>query len=344
MTSKQPAAGTPPPAERDSSLNATLSALRANTKGRPRPLLRGILLGLAGALAAAATRYDALAKPGGRSVFWLPLVIAIGAVIVAGFAAGAVLYWPAKKELNEAERADAEASKAVEQAKRADRILARRDEILAVLALLAEGQSELVSAASEKRSEYLGRFKERAVEGTVRVTRLLQESEDVEVRGMFIEYDESPRAGEPQLIRGPMNGQRPLIDMRLEGDDDFSRAVLKFMAQKSPQFYVGDPNETHPDIQRLRFNDGADHFLRMKVTSRLRAYGLLCVDTWGTATLSREDIAPVLAIAKLLAAGLSAAEGLGAVATPATERLQQPEITAPPSTPISGTRPEREVP
>jgi hypothetical protein len=274
--------------------------------------------------------YIALSKPGGTSILWIPLTISIIAVIVAGFAAGAAIYWTGKKELRESERADREASKAATQGNRADRVIARRGDILSTLEGLADFQGQLVVARPDKRSEYIGRFKERAVENAVSVTRLLQESDAVEVRAILIEYDVD-EDGRPHFVRGPMSGQHPLIDLRLQPGADFSRAALKFIDNESTLFYVGDSTSTHQDIAPLRFPDSADHFLRARVVSGRKRYGIMCVDTWGTTVLARDDISPVLAIVKLLAAGLAALEEIQS-----SYVLTAPKPSAVSMAPVSG--------
>jgi hypothetical protein len=285
-------------------------------KKRPRPLLRGLIAALCGAIAAVATRYDALSKPGGRSVLWLPIVIAVVVTLAAGIAAALTLYLPAKKELNEAARADDEALNAQRQGLRASRILIKRDQALAGLRDLSERQNELIAAKPTRRPELTGLFKQKAVEGAASTVQLFQESDEVKVRAILIEYNGplevvSKKAHaltdqeEPLFVPGPMSGQ-PLFGLKFDANDDFSRAALKLINSDTPPFYLADASENDPDIVKLALPGRADHFLRIRIASGPRKYGLLCVDTWGTQALTENEVAPALAIAKLLSAGLGA--------------------------------------
>ncbi len=77
--------------------NAAFPTVSKDSDHRPRPVARGLIAGSGTATTTALGAYIALSKPGGTSILWIPLTISIIAVIVAGFAAGAAIYWTGKR-------------------------------------------------------------------------------------------------------------------------------------------------------------------------------------------------------------------------------------------------------
>jgi hypothetical protein len=95
-------------------------------------------------------------------------------------------------------------------------------------------------------------------------------------------------------------------EVSLDQDNDFTRAASRFMDRNLP-YYLGDQTTVDPDILALELPRDVKHFLRVRVTSGDRKFGLLCIDMWRSNAPNPADITSILAIAKLLGAGLAAA-------------------------------------
>jgi hypothetical protein len=264
---------------------------------KPNPLLRGTVVGLGAAVIPALNRYDALSKPHGPKILGTPLTISLIAVFVVGLGAGAAVYWAAAKDRAELDRAD-------DELERADR---RRLEVLKVVELLADAQSVLIGAAPERRDEQLGRFKSTTVEGSVRITRALQRGTDVDVRAVLLEYDSSRI---PPFTPGAAAGELLPPEITFDQDNDFFRAARRLMEGDLP-YYLGDENSMDPDARNLRLPRDVKHYLRIRVISGDHKFGILCIDMWKSQAPNQADITPILAIAKLLGAGLGAASDHG---------------------------------
>jgi hypothetical protein len=257
-----------------------------------------------------ATAYYVLSKPGGRSIFWTPLLVAAIAVIAAGVLTGAPLWWTAREKRDEL--GESEDNAQLEQ------ILEGRNEIVIVLEILADAQNELVAAPVERQPEYLGRFKQSVVEGAVRAVKALC-SENMHARAMFIEYNEA--SDSPPSDSSVSNlearstssfsivavaGQPPPTDLDLDVDSEFSSAAKAFLDPHSPSFFIADKKESVPDRIHLKFRDDADHCIRARVASGRQSLGILCVDTWDTQVIPHNEVQPViLMLARLLAAGVA---------------------------------------
>jgi hypothetical protein len=261
---------------------------------RPRPALRGTIGAVSGAAAVAAPYCFEAIQPHGPAISSASLAVVAAISALAGFGGGATLYVTGKSELYETIRAEKETQNSL-------RLRTRRLEVLTVQELLADALNELIGSSEAKQIQYLGRFVQAAAEGTARATAAMQDSEDVEVRAVFIEYSEVDET----FVRGPMAGQRPPIDFLSTQADDFYKAAKKLMDIRLEPYVIGDNETTDSDITRLRLPGGSSHYVRVRVASGERKFGLLCIDTWGTNFMSKSEIEPVLAIAKILAAGLT---------------------------------------
>ena len=277
----------------------------SNGRKAPRPLIRGLVGGVGGAAALAATRYDALSKPGGPPILWEPLLLAAFFVSLAALGAGAALYWTGKKELREFEAAHSES-------RRADKLVADRTRIMAAVNAISDTLNNLTALkGSPALTEFIGRYKQIATDSIAAVTYLLQGGGDVAVRVMFAEYDEAQQSlvmdgSQLVALRGPEGKQWPLSDLRL---DTHHVAVVNAAAAflKEPvEYRQGDSETSSPEIVHLRSPDNPDHYVRLKVCTGQRVFGVVFVDMWGSTLLPRTDMHPILSVTRILAAGLAA--------------------------------------
>jgi hypothetical protein len=290
-------------------------------RSRPRPLLRATIAGVGAAVAAGATRYDALTKPGGPGILWRPLLVSSVIVVVAALVGGIIVYWSAKKERQEYDkrqleeaRAEAEAENAREQRKLTDQNARSRAQILAAISTVADVQTRLVGAASAPTiREYVGRYKQLVVECIAEVGYALQTQGEVAIRAMLCDFDQRTgilTADGSQLIasRGSDMGQWPPSDLKFDGDHPLVEACQRFLVGLE-EYHIGDSTATTSrDIQRLRSPDDPQYYVRVKLTSGDRILGMVFVDVWGSIFLSRAEIQPILTLARMLAAGLAATE------------------------------------
>jgi hypothetical protein len=125
----------------------------------------------------------------------------------AGIGAGALVYWPAKKEREDIgengtlRRAIAELNDS-------------RSTVLAILWVLADAQNALHGLSGQQRSIALDGFTRAAVDAAARLLEALGPNDaSLQVRAVFIQYDESSDGTNhltsphrPAFRRGPLSG------------------------------------------------------------------------------------------------------------------------------------------
>jgi len=263
-------------------------------------------------LSAAGVAYYALSKPGGRPILWLPLLVSTGAMIAAGIITSAPVYWAAREKRIEFDRSQEESN--------SERLREALQEIVVELEILADANNELVAAPQHARAEYVGRFKQSIVEGAVRATRAVYVAK-VPVRAIFIEYDEAlderirqeqgATPGKNSPHKSPFTvlafaGKPPPSNLNLDTDDDFCDYARKFLTEEAAPFFLADKSEKGTEKSQLRFPDEADHYIRARVASGQRKFGLICIDIWHTDPPNRAEIEPiVLMLVKLLGAAIA---------------------------------------
>lgn len=237
----------------------------------------------------------------------MSIVAVAGGAVLGGF----TLYLTGRKELAEHQKEIEKARADDEQVRLAKQIRSQAG-ILATINAVAYAQNRIIdSAAPAVRLELVGRFKQIVVEGIRSIVILLQAAEDGEaaVRVMFCESPDGRSVvidgGQWAAEQGPALGQWAMSELKFSPDDPFVAAVNAFLMSGDEYVAADTGTAINPNSARLRSPDVPNHWLRMRVCCKGRLFGVLCIDVWGSRLLPRADIEPILAVGRILAAGLS---------------------------------------
>jgi hypothetical protein len=259
-------------------------------------------------VAVAAERYFDLTSVASSSITADQWVILVIWSLCGGIGAGALVYWSAKRETEDAS----------ENLVLRETIVALNDSrstVLAILWVLADAQNVLRGLSGQQRSIALGEFMRAAVDAAARLMEALKSNgANLQVRAVFIQYDESADGADsldgapitsrpPAFRRGPLSGH--VLEWSQEEHHDFCVAARKLMKEGPPYYLVGDCDSQDPTTQALQLPGYPDHYLRVPVVSGGVKWGLLCVDIWGEQLWNSGDYEAVVTVAKMLGVGLA---------------------------------------
>lgn len=291
---------------------------------RPRPALRAAIGGVCGAIAAGASRYDSLTHIHHLALVSMPVLVSVLTILGGGIAGGYALYLTGRKDLLEHlknlgnARADDAAEKARREQERVAGQVRSRVGVLAVINGIADAQNRMIGSVGQAGlQQMVGRFKQLVVDGIRSIVSLLHEVDggEMAVRVMFCETLDGQLVtidgSQPAAEQGSPLGQLPMTEMKFSADEPFVLAANGFLVGPV-ECATGDAATSMStlaaggrDNLKLRSPDDPTYWLRVKICSPQRVFGVLFVDLWGTGLVPQWDIQPILAVSRMLAAGLS---------------------------------------
>lgn len=210
--------------------------------------------------------------------------------VLAGIAASVPAYYKAKWDLA---RFRAEFHAENDRANTATKL---QLELAAILWAAADAHESVVAAIvdpSRNREQAVGQAIHTSVELAVR-TAALSQPPGTRTRAALLArgsggWEVADVAGLPLTLAD-------------RADSDFDVAAIRLMRSRDPV------NTTRDDATQLALPGDADVVVRIPVSLGPQQHGLLAVDLWDTRPLGKVDIYALQAIAKLLAATLTAAD------------------------------------
>jgi hypothetical protein len=250
--------------------------MSSDGRRRPGPIVIGLLAGVVAASAAAISRYDALTRPNGPPVLWLPFLLGLTWVIVSGLASGLIAYYAWEQRQNNAPVAD---------------LLVRT---------VSEALAEAIIGDGLLRYDALDRFKFIALDA---IARIMRPSTDPKRTIRVVLFEPS------QGDRIPSHTGKPLpVNARYDAGSPFWKAARHFLEQSEAQTFLTSEHPPPGEWAHLMFpdpdSDRPSYVLRHKIGTEDRWLALLCIDAWDMGRHTEEQLRTVLSIARYLCAAL----------------------------------------